>query len=144
LNCRRQVDQYEEKGEVIWAEELIQMLCTEIDGLRRTIREREVTLGDKAREIASLESARQEITEMRNETEAARDAFYEHKESWEKSITAELTAQVTALREQVVVGGNTRLTHFRAQHIFAHAIGETGREGVLETRLKAKRCRPCL
>ena len=77
------------------------MLCTEIDGLRRTIREREVTLGDKSREISSLESARQEITEMRNETEAARDAFYEHKESWEKSITAELTAQVTALREQV-------------------------------------------
>ena len=26
------VDQFEEKGEVIWAEELIQMLCTEIDG----------------------------------------------------------------------------------------------------------------
>jgi|AntAceMinimDraft_5_1070358.scaffolds.fasta_scaffold166937_2 chromosome segregation ATPase len=130
LNCRRQVDQYEEKGEVIWAEELIQMLCTEIDGLRRTIREREVTLGDKAREIASLESARQEITEMRNETEAARDAFYEHKESWEKSITAELTAQVTALREQVVVvGGNTRLTHFCARH---------------ERKLKANICRPCL
>jgi len=38
---------------------------------------------------------------MRNETEAARDAFYEHKESWERSITAELTAQVSALRDQV-------------------------------------------
>ena len=95
------------------------MLCTEIDGLRRTIREREVTLGDKAREIASLESARQEITEMRNETEAARDAFYEHKESWEKSITAELTAQVTALREQQVrshneQGYSSRLSHLEA------------------------------
>jgi chromosome segregation ATPase len=90
-----------EKGEVIWAEELIQMVCTEIDGLRRTIREREVTLGEKDREISSLESARREITEMRNETEAARDAFYEHKEAWERSITAELTAQVSALREQV-------------------------------------------
>jgi hypothetical protein len=85
-----------DKGEVIWAEELIQMLCTEIDGLRRTIREREITLGDKSREITGLEGARQEITEMRNETEAARDAFYEHKETWEKSITAELTAQVWA------------------------------------------------
>mmetsp|Transcript_17576 Transcript_17576/g.20725 ORF Transcript_17576/g.20725 Transcript_17576/m.20725 type:complete len:1088 (-) Transcript_17576:221-3484(-) len=90
-----------EKGEIIWAEELIQMVCTEIDGLRRTIRERELTLGEKSREISSLESARREITEMRNETEAARDAFYEHKEAWERSTTAELTAQVAALREQV-------------------------------------------
>ena len=49
----------------------------------------------------SLEATRAEITEMRNETEAARDAFYEHKETWEKSITVELTAQIAALREQV-------------------------------------------
>lgn len=88
-------------SQVYWSEELIQIICTEIDGLRRTIRERDSGLKDKEREITSLEATRAEITEMRNETEAARDAFYEHKETWEKSITVELTAQIAALREQV-------------------------------------------
>ena len=89
----------EEKGEIYWSEELVQMMCTEVDGLRRTLRENESVMKDKDREIFSLEATRMEITEMRNETEAARDAFYEHKETWEKSITGELTAQISALRE---------------------------------------------
>ena len=119
-----------EKGEVVWAEELIQMVCTEVDGLRRVIREREIALAEKTKEVAELEAARLEIAEMRNETEAARDAFYEHKEAWERSITAELTAQVSALRQQVASYEDDASNARRSASEFV--MGRTEQEAALE------------